>query len=47
MSDVVRTDSSSEQAALKCQVLHTVWYISGKRLEEKIMAEHSAWEWKS
>ena len=31
---------SSEQA-IKCQVLHTVWYISGERLKEKIMADHS------
>ena len=35
---------SSEQA-IKYQVLHTVWYISGERLKE-IEVAHS-WEWKS
>ena len=35
---------SSEQA-IKCQVLHTVWYISGEKLKEKIMADNSL-EWK-
>ena len=35
---------SSEQT-IYCQILHTVWYISGERLKEKIMADHS-WEWK-
>ena len=28
-----------------CQILHTVWYISGERLKEKIEVDHS-WEWK-
>ena len=35
---------SSEQT-IYCQILHTVWYISGERLEEKIEVDHS-WEWK-
>ena len=34
----------SEQT-IYCQVLHTVWYISGERLKEKIEVDHS-WEWK-
>ena len=35
---------SSEQT-IYCQILHTVWYISGKRLKEKIEVDHSC-EWK-
>ena len=33
---------SSEQT-IYCQILHTVWYISGERLKEKIEVDHS-WE---
>ena len=35
---------SSEQT-IYCEVLHTVWYISGESLKEKIEVDHS-WEWK-
>ena len=31
---------SSEQA-IRCQILHTLWYISGERLKEKIEVDHS------
>ena len=34
---------SSEQT-IYSQILHTVWYISGERLKEKIEVDHS-WEW--
>ena len=36
---------SSEQT-IDCQILHTVLYISGERLEEKIEVD-PFWEWKS
>ena len=35
---------SSEQT-IYCQILHTVWYISGERLKEKIEVDHS-WQWR-
>ena len=40
-----RFNQLSTKQAIKCQILHTVWYIFGERLKEKIMADHS-WEWK-
>ena len=35
----------SPEHTICCQILHTVWYISGERLKEKIEVDHS-WEWK-